>query len=159
MTRPLWISLLLLLLVARGAGGQTPGAPVESAEDAFRRSLSDNLENAATPRQFLALGVGALALIIALVVVTRWRTRVGPPGAPRQVKSPAKLLRDVSKRVHLKSAEVRQLKLLSQAQNVENPLVLLLCPSVLAQAVKQNPRRLDRGVLAGLARKITRRAP
>jgi hypothetical protein len=63
----------------------------------------------------------------------------------------------VARGVNLRPAEVKQLKVLSEQQNVSNPLVLLLCPSVLSRAVRENPKRVDREVLSGLAKKIARR--
>ena len=143
------ISIGGVLLIAQHALAQ-------ANETEFRRSLTDNLENAATPQQFIAFAVAALALILALVVVTRWRARPGSPVSVRALHHAGKLLKEIGKRVSLKSSEVRQLKILSEQQKVQNPLVLLLCPSVLGEAVKQNPKRLDRQILNGLARKIMR---
>jgi hypothetical protein len=74
---------------------------------------------------------------------------------------PARLLREVTKAVGLKRAEVRQLKLLAEAcadnaGESPSPLTLLLCPSLLAKAVARNPTKLDRQVLAGIVRQLSR---
>jgi hypothetical protein len=159
----------LLLLLAGVAGAQSPpgpSAPVppapppETAEQVFRRSLQENIDQTVSPRHLLAFGCAMLGLIIAAAVFNRWRARSGRGplvGPPRAINSPSKLVREVARGVNLRPAEVKQLKVLSEQQNVSNPLVLLLCPSVLSRAVRENPKRVDREVLSGLAKKIARR--
>jgi hypothetical protein len=68
--------------------------------------------------------------------------------------------------VPLKPKEIKQLKLLCEAsrrrqeedgareEGVENPLTLILCPSVLARTLKDRPANVDRAVVAGLVRKM-----
>jgi hypothetical protein len=57
--------------------------------------------------------------------------------------------------MHLKPAEIRQLKTLADSQGVENPLTLLLCPSLLAKAAKQRPDKFDRRVVSGMLKRTT----
>ena len=73
------------------------------------------------------------------------------------MNSPGKLIREVSKGMNLRPAEVKQLRVLCEQQGVLSPLVMLLCPSVLGRAVKENTKRIDRSVLSGLAKKVVRR--
>ncbi len=56
--------------------------------------------------------------------------------------------------VDLRPAEVKQLKMLADDQNVSSPLTLLLCPSVLAKAVKAKPGKVDRKIMIAVARKL-----
>ena len=60
------------------------------------------------------------------------------------------------KTVPLKPKELKQLKLLVEegGEPVQSPLTLLLCPSVLARAVKNRPRNVDRAVVAQIVRKL-----
>jgi hypothetical protein len=68
------------------------------------------------------------------------------------------------KTVPLKPAELKQLKLLVERKraeedgageaSVENPLTLILCPSVLVRAMRNPPPKVDRKVIAQLARKL-----
>lgn len=136
--------------------------PKESAEDAFRRSLSQNIsEQSGDPRLIIAFFCGAAGLIIAAAVINRWRTRPGAGNAAagqgaRPLNHPGKLLKEIAKGVNLRPAEMRQLKMLSQEQGIQSPLVLLLCPSALAKAARE-ARRADRSILSVLARKLAKR--
>jgi len=60
-------------------------------------------------------------------------------------------------RINLRPSEVRQLKVLAEEQQVSSPLTLLLCPSVLAKAVKHQSGKVDTRVIAQVARKMTSR--
>lgn len=162
------VAAVALLLATPLAVGQKlspqieppPPAPKpQSAEDAFRQSLTQNFEQSVEPRHLVAMAAVAVGVVLFAVVFNRWRAATGRSslGGPRALNHPGKLMREISKGVNLKSSEIRQLKVLAQQQQVSNPLVLLLCPSLLAKAVKENPRKADRQVLNGLARKIVRR--
>lgn len=157
---------LLIVTLAASASAQRlardiepppPPPTTESPEDAFRRSLSQNIsKQGGDPRLIVAFGAGCAGLITAAIVLNRWRTRPGQPAGAKALLHHGKLLKEIGKSVNIRPAEMRQLKLLAEAQEVQSPLVLLLCPSMLSKAVKDPPRRLDRGVLAALARKIAR---
>jgi len=77
--------------------------------------------------------------------------------SPRSLNHQGKLLKEVMKRINLKPSEVRQLKTLAEEQSVSSPLTLLLCPSVLAKAVKHQSGKVDARVIAQVARKMTSR--
>jgi hypothetical protein len=62
-------------------------------------------------------------------------------------------LKEIAREMHLKPAEIRQLRLLADRQQIVSPLVLLLCPSLLTKAVREHPELADRGILTSLARK------
>jgi hypothetical protein len=128
----------------------------ETAEQAFKRSLQESIDHTVDPRKFLAFGVALVALIIFAAVFNRWRSRPGRLRGPRPLNSPAKLIREVAKTTNLRPTEVKQLKILCDQQQIQNPLVMLLCPSVLGKAVKENQRKIDRNILGTLARKIAR---
>lgn len=131
--------------------------PVESAEDAFKRSLSESIDQRVDPKNFGAFIAIVLGIILFAIVFNQWRARAAKPGGPKSVHSLSKLLKEVGKQTSLRPAEVKQLRILCEQQEVQSPLVLLLCPSVLSKAVRENQKRIDRTVLSGLARKISNR--
>jgi hypothetical protein len=107
----------------------------------------------------LACGAG---LIMVMLAGSKIRAR---RAMPQVMHHPGKLMREVLKAVPLKPKEVKQLKLLAEAsrrlheaggkdEGVENPLTLILCPSVLARTLKDRPANVDRAVIAGLLRKM-----
>ena len=68
-------------------------------------------------------------------------------------------IKEICKRTSLRPAELKQLKLLAanvpeDEKPIENPLVMVLCPSVLAKSLRKPPVKIDRKVIAGLARKM-----
>jgi Zn-dependent protease with chaperone function len=105
----------------------------------------------------------ALLLLIAGAVVlgllyyfSRRAERVAPS---RSVNHSGKLIREIRKQIGLNSAELKQLKILSEQlatedQPAPSPLTLLICPSVLAKAVKLQSPKIDRQVLAGLVKRM-----
>jgi hypothetical protein len=105
---------------------------------------------------------GGAALIMVMLAGSKIRARRATPQA---MHHPGKLIREVLKAVPLKPKEVKQLKLLAEAsrrrheegateEGVENPLTLILCPSVLARTLKDRPANVDRAVVAGVIRKM-----
>lgn len=132
-------------------------ANAETAEQLFKRSLQENLDQPVDPQKLMAFGVVVVALILGTIFINRWRAAAGRPRSSTALNSPTKLLREVTRGVNLRPAEVKQLRILCEQQNVASPLVMLLCPSVLGKAIKENQKRIDRVVLGGLAKKIARR--
>lgn len=63
-------------------------------------------------------------------------------------------MKEIVRQIDLRPAEVRQLKILAEAQNVSSPITLLLCPSVLAKAVKECSGKVDRKVMMSVAKKL-----
>ena len=122
-------------------------------EEVFK-SINENVGEATDPGKFMALIFGAAGVVILLVLFSQRRKR---DVSPRSLNHQGKLLKEVVKRVNLKPSEVRQLKLLAEEQQVSSPLTLLLCPSVLAKAVKHQSGKVDTRVIAQVARKMTAR--
>lgn len=128
----------------------------ERADEAFKRSLQESIDKTVDPSKFIAFAAAVLGSIILLALISKWRGKRPRQAGPKTINSPGKLIREICKNVNLKPAEVKQLKSLSEQQKISNPLVLLLCPSVLGKAVKENQKKLDRAVLGGLAKKIAK---
>jgi len=139
-----------------------------SASEVFK-SIQDNVggrgedaDSSGNGKGLALVVAGAAALIMVMVVGSKLRARRATPQA---MHHPGKLLREVLKAVPLKPKEVKQLKLLAEASRrlhdtgatepgVENPLTLILCPSVLARVMKDRPANVDRAVIAGIVRKM-----
>jgi hypothetical protein len=97
----------------------------------------------------LALVLGA---VLILLVIVHQRKRVAT--APRSLNSPGKLAKEVARAVGLKSKEMRQLRQLAEGEGASSPLVVLICPSLLARGLqKRKPE--DRRVLGKVVRKIS----
>ena len=82
----------------------------------------------------LALAFTAGAVIVLLAVLSK---RTKKKSVAKAVNHQGKLLKEIAKSVGLKRGELRKLKSLADGQNVENPLTLLLCPSLLAKSLKR----------------------
>jgi hypothetical protein len=120
-----------------------------SQEDVFK-SISDNMGEKSDSGNFLAglLAIAAVAILVA--VISKRRQRVVHP---KTLNHQGKLLREVLKNTSLRPAEVRLLKSLAESQSMDNPLVLMLCPSVLEKALRQKNGKFERKVATQLARK------
>jgi hypothetical protein len=125
------------------------------------RSISQNVSESSGGGKLLAVVAGGVGIVLLLAVLQQRQQR---EARPKSVQHPGKLLKEVMKTVPLKPAELKQLKLLVERKrgdeeepgqvSVENPLTLILCPSVLVRAMRNPPAKVDRKVIAQLARKL-----
>jgi len=115
------------------------------------KSIQDNVGSTTDPKKFFAFLIGVAALAILLAVLSKRKQR---QVMPKTLNHQGKLLREVVGRVDLRPGEIRQLRILAEAQEVSSPLTLLLCPSVLAKAVKERPGKVDRKVMMSVAKKL-----
>ena len=74
--------------------------------------------------------------------------------APKALNHQGKLLKELAAAISLRQPELKQLKMLADEQNVLSPMTLILCPSVLATAVKQSAGKVDRQTILQIARKL-----
>ena len=95
--------------------------------------------------------LSAIGLIVLLAVLNQRRRR---EAAPPALNHSGKLLREVSRVLPLKNAEIKQLRQLADEQSCASPLTLLLCPSLLSKSV-QNKSPEQRKIAAAVAKKIT----
>ena len=126
-------------------------------EDVFK-SINENVSNSGggSGRMFLAVVLGAVALVLLLTLLNVRRKRVETPTA---VNHPGKLQKELTKHISLKPAELKQLKILAEGERragnpVESPMVFLLCPSAFAAAMRAGRVKVDRKIMAGVARKM-----
>jgi hypothetical protein len=119
-------------------------------EDVFK-SISDNMGEKSDSGTFLAVLASIAAVVILIAVFSKRRDRVS---APKALNHQGKLLKEILRGTNLRPAEVRLLKSLAESQSLDNPMVMLLCPSVLERAMRQKSTKLDRKVAIGLAKKV-----
>jgi hypothetical protein len=119
-------------------------------EDVFK-STQENFGKEPDPRMFIAWFCIAVGLIAVLILLHR---RYQRQATPKVVNHQGKLNRALQKQIGLKSAEVRQLKALAEGQSIQNPMTLLLCPSVLAKAARQKPVKFDRKLVASMIKRM-----
>ena len=144
----------------------SPAFATPSANEVFQ-SIQKNVggqseDDGGGGKGLAILLAGGAGLILVMLAGSKIRARRATPQA---MHHPGKLIREVLKAVPLKPKEIKQLKLLAEAsrrqheaggkdEGVENPLTLILCPSVLARTLKDRPANVDRAVIAGLIRKM-----
>ena len=128
-----------------------------SQSDVFK-SIQENVNQSdgsmgkAVP--WLCAGAG---VILVLAIFGKRQSR---QLAPKPLNHVGRLLREIMRSVPLKPKELKQLKVvadetrLDNNQTVSNPLVLLLCPSVLNQALEKRSTRADRRTLLHVLKKL-----
>jgi hypothetical protein len=126
-------------------------ASATPTQDEVFRSIHDNVGPTFDARKALPYLVAAVAAVILIVVVNQ---RLQRPAVRRNLNHPGKLLRQVRRSLHLQTAELKQLKLLAQEQEISSPLTLLLCPSVLAKALRSGNPRIDRQVVQQVVQRL-----
>jgi hypothetical protein len=146
-----------LLACAVWLAATSPVAAGPTQDDVFK-SIHDSVGKPAQfdSRPVILLAAGGGLVLLFLTLMSRRQQKVA---SPKSLNHPGRLMKEVLREVSLKPAELRQLKLLSDAVQHEtgqeaNPLTLLLCPSLLAKGLKAGPAKLDRKALAQVVRKM-----
>ena len=154
------IALLVgaVLFTAAPVGHAAP----PTQEDVFK-SIQDSMgkPSDSDSRPALLLLAGGALLVLVLMISNRRQRAARAPAAP--LNSPGKLMKEILRDLPLKSAEMKQLKLLadaveSPAGDELNPLTLLLCPSLMAKGLQASPGKVDRKVVAQVVRKLREKA-
>ena len=124
----------------------------QSADDVLK-NISDNVNDSVDPKKLLAFVFCAAAVIIAVALLSKREKK--SVVNPKTLNHQGKLIKEIAKSVNLKPVEVKQLKVLAEQAEISSPLLLLLCPSLLTQAVKDHPNKINRQTILSVARKIT----
>lgn len=126
-------------------------------QDVFK-SIQDNVGQADESQMRAVPWVcGGIGLIIVLAIFGKRQSR---QASPKAVNSPGRLIKEMMKAIPLKPRELKQLKIVAEQTEmddggtVENPLVLLLCPSVVIKSVNERNARIDRKTLVGMLKKM-----
>jgi hypothetical protein len=154
----------LLFLLASGfwlLASPSP-APAQPTQEEVFQSIKDNVGPSQTDySKLLPYFLAGLGLVILLVLVSQRKRQ--ETATPKPLNHQGKLLREVLKTVPLRAAELKQLRMLADAreERLASPLTLLLCPSLLAEAVHvrqaqggKGKGKFDRKAVLQLARKV-----
>jgi hypothetical protein len=112
------------------------GITQDQALNSIRQTLGSRVD------AMMLLWVAFVVLVVlgGLFYINRWANK---RASSEGLNHPGKLVKEVSTAVGIKPAELKKLRLLMEQINqngqnrVKNPMVLLLCPSVLAKAMKK----------------------
>lgn len=127
-----------------------------SQEDVFK-SISQNVGNTNDSKMVLIFLMVTAGFIILLVIFNQRKQNMI---APKVLNHHGKLMKEVSRGLSLRPAEIKQLRLLADettgrgGEPVSSPLSLLLCPSVLAAAAKSRRTAANQKVLEQIRRKM-----
>ncbi len=119
-------------------------------EDVFK-STGDSLNDSADTGKMLAFLLAIACLVIILTIFSRRQKR---ETSPKSLNHQGKLLREMVRKLPLRSNEIKQLKLLAEQADCTSPLVMLLCPSLLAKTLQERSSRIDRRIVGRIARKM-----
>jgi hypothetical protein len=108
-------------------------AKTATTEEVFK-SIGDSLDAQINPNHIILIILGLVGIIALLAFLTRSGEK---KDEPKVVNNPNKLSRQLARQLGLKPNELRQLKQLAEQEGLDNPLVLLLCPSALQAAMKK----------------------
>lgn len=131
-----------------GTAAITAANPTQ--EEVFQ-SINDNVRSTADfTRAVPYMLVGAGLFILYLLFNYHRKHRK----VPRKAYNPARLSRELCRRISLRSIELKQLKILAEEQELEYPLTLILCPSLLGKAIRTPNARVDRAVVKQLVQRL-----
>jgi hypothetical protein len=126
-------------------------APAQTRQDDVLRSIQQNVGQSVDPAHLIAAVVVIATIVVTMLLVNVMRKRAA---RPKVVNHRGKLLKEMSRTLSIKPAEMRQLKTLAESEEISSPLVLLLCPSLLNKSVKSAGDRIDRSAVGRLARRL-----
>jgi hypothetical protein len=125
-------------------------AATPTQEEVFQ-SINDNVRSTADFTKAVPyMLVGAGIFILCLLFNYHLKHRK----VPRKAYNPARLSRELCRRISLRSVELKQLKILAEEQELEYPLTLILCPSLLGKAIRSQNVRVDRAVVKQLVQRL-----
>jgi len=119
-------------------------------EDVFK-STKESMSQEAGPERLIALGLGAAAVVVLLVFL-QYRRKAESMAKP--MNNQHRLVREMTRTLALKEGEMRQLKQLADEQSCSSPLVLLMCPSLMAKALA-NKSADQKKAIAPMIKKLT----
>lgn len=126
-------------------------ASAQPTQDEVLKSIQQNVNQTVDIDKAIPYFLVVVGAVILLVVYQNFRKR---QVVPKRVNHSGKLTREICKTLHLRSAEVKQLKILAEEQEIEHPLILLLCPSALGKAIRTTNPKIDRAVLKQVVQRL-----
>jgi hypothetical protein len=119
-------------------------------EDVFR-SVNRNLD---TPVDMSRAVPYLLAVLGFLILVIIYHFHQKRQNSPHPLNHSGKLAREVARTIALRPAELKQLKILAEQQELEHPLTLILCPSALGKAIRAPGARIDRAIVKQIVQRL-----
>lgn len=102
----------------------------DDRQQAFLRSLNET-SGASVDSRWLAVGLAVVVIAMVVGVLIQKRKRVPVKASRKYLRNPKKLMKEMAGALDLSSAEVRKLEHHAERMGVENPMTLLICPSLL----------------------------
>jgi hypothetical protein len=131
-------------------GPATIAAANPTQEEVFQ-SINDNVRSTADFTRAVPYMLTAAGVLILVLLFNYHRKH---KKIPRKAYNPARLSRELCRRISLRSVELKQLKILAEEQELEYPLTLILCPSLLGKAIRSQNVRVDRAVVKGMVQRL-----
>lgn len=134
-----------------------PPAFAGPSQDDIFRSIQQNVETSSgDTSRYVPFILAVVAGVIVIAVVAQRRS---DQPVRKAFNHAGKLLKEVTRHLPIRPAEMKQLKLLTDAtktgdEPIASPLALLLCPSQLTKLAKQGGAKQDRKAIASLLRKL-----
>ncbi len=122
-----------------------------ASQDQVLKSINEQVGEGVNGGTLLAVFLFVVVAVVGIAFLSYARKR---QVQPKTLNHPGKLMKEVAREINLRPAEIKQLRAIADEQGLESPIVLLLCPSVLAKATKALGERVDRNIVAGVARKL-----
>jgi hypothetical protein len=138
-------------LIVAALGISTSALATPTQEEVFR-SINQNVGSSVDLSKLVPYLLVAIALAIMLGLYNYHRKKRGTTN--KRLNNPAKLSREICRRINIRPAEFRQLKLLADEQEVQQPLTLILCPSLLGKAIRTQNARVDRALVKGIVGRL-----
>lgn len=112
------------------------------------KSFDTKLSQKPDSLNLTAIVIGIIAVVCILAIASQWGNRQEKPKA---VNHSGRLLREMRRKIHLSSPQIKRLKILSERKGCASPLTLVLCPSLLSLSPKR-PAGDDGGAASGSAK-------
>jgi hypothetical protein len=119
----------------------------------FFKSTQQSIGQEPDSSKLVPLLLCAAAMIVLLAVLHYRRRR---QAVPRTVNNHGRLIKEIAKKLPLKPGEIKALSQMADEQSCSNPLVLVLCPSLLAKGLANKPEA-ERQALTPLIGRMTGR--
>lgn len=105
----------------------------QMTQDQVIRSIRDNANESGNPVGFLFVVLGLVGVIVLILVLGSTKRRVSPVGIKgvKRLHHHGKLVKEMNKVLGLRPADAKRLKAMAAEHDLESPLTLLLCPSLL----------------------------
>ncbi len=115
----------------------------DDRQQAFLRSLNQSATTSVDGKWFV-LGVAVIIALLTAAALYQRRARAPVKTSRKYLRNSRKLMKEMAASLELTGGEVRKLEHHAERLGVENPLTLMLCPSLLKRGEKkEEPAKAD----------------